>query len=436
MKKRGIYFFIFLILSLSLISSAPTMENIGNKTFLAGESFSFGDNYVLYINVVDAGVKKANIILTEGGTTLFQKWFSEGSLLNKEGIITAHVYSITSGTPGGDAVLTLTDIVVIGKTAEEGPEPTTGNPEGECVESWICSLWNACSDGVQTRGCYDENDCGTTNDRPELTKDCIVQPLPGNECAENWQCSGWSDCIENQFTRTCIDLNNCGTADDKPTDSLACDPENPFNPDDVDNNPENSGGSSDGGNGFEKAFNYFIQKINPDYKTFSWEEPIIESGFWIIAFIILFLVFLLILLLLYIYISSRFSSIATKKNFSRPGIAWIPVVGPMIIASNLAGMHWWPILLLVFAPIKMIPRIFLSPALSTIEFISSAALIVLAIFSFIWMWKTFQAVGKPGWWVLFNLVPVLGNIIFLVLLGVAAKENKELPKKSNKTKKK
>lgn len=450
MKKRKIYFFVLIliisILILNLISSAPPMENIGNKTFIAGESFSFGDDYNLYVNSIDSGANKANLILTKATSTLFQKWFSEGSLLNQPGVITAHVYSITSNPSGGNEILTLTDIMAIGKTPADEPEPTTG----ECTEQWKCSLWRACSNGTQTRSCDDLNDCGTTNNKPNLTKTCYVQPLPGNPCTENWQCSDWSACINNLFTRTCTDANNCGTINDKPTESLACDPNipsdpnnpnNPNNPDNpnIPNNPNNPGGNNVGSQ-ITNIYNYYTNtgKVNTTYEIFNISGLISPDmpfgidflGPKTIISLIFLLILLLILLIFYIYISSAFSSLAKKKDFSHPGVAWIPIIGPFIIMSNLAKMHWWPILLLIFVPFKIIPIMFLPfPILITmiLGYFGLVALLALTIFSFIWMWKTFNAVNRPGWWVLFNLVPILGNIIFLILLGVAAWGNKELP---------
>ena len=48
-----------------------------------------------------------------------------------------------------------------------------------------------------------------------------------------------------------------------------------------------------------------------------------------------------------------YMAIGRKAGFSSPGLAWIPVVGPAIVASQVAEMHWWPILLLLafFIPV-------------------------------------------------------------------------------------
>ena len=41
-----------------------------------------------------------------------------------------------------------------------------------------------------------------------------------NPCVEDWLCSSWqTDGVSNAGTRTCVDQNNCGTTDNKPVES-------------------------------------------------------------------------------------------------------------------------------------------------------------------------------------------------------------------------
>ncbi len=48
-----------------------------------------------------------------------------------------------------------------------------------CQESWVCSIWAACSAGSQTRACYDEHFCETTANKPAIQKGCNeVDPVP------------------------------------------------------------------------------------------------------------------------------------------------------------------------------------------------------------------------------------------------------------------
>lgn len=129
------------------------------------------------------------------------------------------------------------------------------------------------------------------------------------------------------------------------------------------------------------------------------------TGGLIAGFIALFFAFLIFMLLFviacYIYSSLAFVAIAKKARYYNPSIAWIPVVGPALIASKTAKMPWWPILLLIGTIIPIIGGLFC---------------LAFAIFSIIWMWKTFEVIGKPGWWAILLLIPIVN----LIMLGIAA----------------
>jgi hypothetical protein len=43
-----------------------------------------------------------------------------------------------------------------------------------CIENWVCSDWSACTNGVQTRTCTDQNSCGTTVKKPETSQTCVI----------------------------------------------------------------------------------------------------------------------------------------------------------------------------------------------------------------------------------------------------------------------
>jgi len=52
-----------------------------------------------------------------------------------------------------------------------------------CVENWQCTEWSECINGTQTRTCTDLNACGTTLNKPEEQRSCVVEkkvpPSPG-----------------------------------------------------------------------------------------------------------------------------------------------------------------------------------------------------------------------------------------------------------------
>lgn len=150
-------------------------------------------------------------------------------------------------------------------------------------------------------------------------------------------------------------------------------------------------------------FELFLQAA-PNLEIENMLPGIIGGG--IIAFILSFiLLFLIIGIGLYIYTSLAFMKIGEKARIEEKWLAWIPIVGKPLLTSKIAKMHWWPILLLIG---------FWIPILGW------ALMIAFAVFCFIWMWKTFEAVGKPGWWILLSLIPIAGGIIYLILVGIAA----------------
>lgn len=133
----------------------------------------------------------------------------------------------------------------------------------------------------------------------------------------------------------------------------------------------------------------------------------IASGLFAGFFAVMMAIFAVVIIIgiaFYIYTSFVYMAIGRKAGFSSPGLAWIPVVGPAIVASQVAEMHWWPILLLIG---------------SFIPVVNIIVILVFTIFFIIWMWKTFEAVGRPGWWAIFMIIPIL-NIVYLVFLGIAA----------------
>lgn len=135
------------------------------------------------------------------------------------------------------------------------------------------------------------------------------------------------------------------------------------------------------------------------------------AGFMIVAFILA--------IAGYIYLSLAFMKISQKANLTSPALAWIPGVGPLIQMYRISGMHWWPWLLLA-VPLIAFPVMFIPIIGILASIIYFVAILTFAVFVIIWMWKTFEAVNKPGWWVLLGLIPGIGGLISLILIGVAA----------------
>jgi uncharacterized membrane protein YhaH (DUF805 family) len=132
------------------------------------------------------------------------------------------------------------------------------------------------------------------------------------------------------------------------------------------------------------------------------------------------ILFFVISLAVYVYTALAFMKLAKKTNTPNGWMAWIPIVNLFLI-SKMAKMHWWPILLLIIPLLVGIISPFLGETVATIlGLLVFVSYLVLIVFAFIWQWKVFEAVGRPGWWVLLAIIPFVGTLIYLILLGVAA----------------
>ena len=137
-------------------------------------------------------------------------------------------------------------------------------------------------------------------------------------------------------------------------------------------------------------------------------ENTLDTFIWFA--VVFFAWFLLLFALLYIYLSFAYSSLGRKARLKSPGLAWIPGVGPIIIAYQASKAHWWPWILLVSY---------------IIPFVGIITGLVFMVYVFIWHWKLFEAIGRPGWWALLMLIPIVN----FVMIGVAAwGNNKQIRK--------
>ncbi len=128
-------------------------------------------------------------------------------------------------------------------------------------------------------------------------------------------------------------------------------------------------------------------------------EEIALTG--MIQMLMAFAVFILLIVVgIYIYLSFAFMAVGKKAKDPTPGLAWIPGIGPRLIAFRASKMHWWPWLLLItiFIPI-----------------ISFLGILTFAVMSIIWEWKMFEKINKPGWWAILRIIPILN----LIIIGVA-----------------
>ena len=165
------------------------------------------------------------------------------------------------------------------------------------------------------------------------------------------------------------------------------------------------------------------------------------------------IIFLLVLIAIaaYIFMSFAFMRLGKKTNQQNSALAWIPGVGPLIIAFNATKNDvkpWWALLIgFVTALISMI--FFVIGGSSNVAMIIIGVVILIAalvflvyfsVYTYIWNWKLFIAVKKPGWWALIPLfsipfsmlgiIPFIGIVFtiisyllsfwYLAMVGIAA----------------
>jgi hypothetical protein len=139
-----------------------------------------------------------------------------------------------------------------------------------------------------------------------------------------------------------------------------------------------------------------------------------------IVLLVFTLVFTVIVAGLYIYASLAFVAIAKRLKRKDGNIAWIPFVGKLILAARISKKKAWS--LWFYLSFLLIPFMFfgnLGFNIFAVIFIVFSVIFI-TVFSIIWHWKMFEAVNRPGWWILLIFVPQVGGILYYVFLGIAA----------------
>ncbi len=145
--------------------------------------------------------------------------------------------------------------------------------------------------------------------------------------------------------------------------------------------------------------------------NFTRDEVLVEGlagGAIVAALFAIFISMIFIWIAIYVYMGFAYQSIAKKVKIKSPGLAWIPCIGPLIIAykaSNMKSWPWWLLASIILMPIPILGIV-----------IVMIALFIFYIYSVIWHWKMFKKVGKPGWWAILSIISPL-NLIFI---GIAA----------------
>lgn len=111
-------------------------------------------------------------------------------------------------------------------------------------------------------------------------------------------------------------------------------------------------------------------------------------GFWVFAIV------------MHLVTAFPLYKLAVRTNTSNAWLAWIPVANVFTMVM-VGGKAWWWALLILLLPI--------------IPLLGGIAAIVLMVI--VWM-KVAERVGKPSWWGILMIIPLV-NIIVLYMLAYA-----------------
>jgi len=119
--------------------------------------------------------------------------------------------------------------------------------------------------------------------------------------------------------------------------------------------------------------------------SMAWANSDTDAALGFAALGVFMLVFLVIGLAIYVYIALSLSTIAKKTNTENPWMAWIPIVNIYLMVMIAKKEWWW--LLLCFVPFLNI-----------------------VIYIILWM-AIAERRGKPNWWGILIIVPLVGVIV-------------------------
>ena len=98
----------------------------------------------------------------------------------------------------------------------------------------------------------------------------------------------------------------------------------------------------------------------------------------------------------YVYCALALMAIANKKNIANPWLAFVPI-GNVYLMTQIG---------------KVSPFFTLGILAVAIPFIGAVAVAVLM--AFIW-WKIAEAIGRPGWWGILMVAPIVNFVIIGIM---------------------
>ncbi len=102
---------------------------------------------------------------------------------------------------------------------------------------------------------------------------------------------------------------------------------------------------------------------------------------------------------LYVYIAFAWMTIAKKMKCKKYWLAWIPIANFFLFPILLKKKWTWGFMF--FVPIANI------------------------VFFIIWTWKIFELRKYPGWLSLSVIIPQVGSLLYLIVIGLVAWKDKK-----------
>ncbi|MBD3244993.1 MAG: hypothetical protein GF335_03305 [Candidatus Moranbacteria bacterium] len=107
------------------------------------------------------------------------------------------------------------------------------------------------------------------------------------------------------------------------------------------------------------------------------------------------IIFLILGIALYVYYAICLMKIAKRLNVNNAWMAWIPVAN-VVLQLQVAKMSPW------------LALVFVGMFIPVVNFIAGIAMLVINVIS--WM-KIAERLGKPNWWGVLTLVPIVNLIV-------------------------
>ena len=222
--KRVIF---FLVTFLLLISLAAEVEVSTDKSeYSSGDTVSIKLSGCAGNSIVDIKNPSDDVVDIKSGLTATYNTLSDSA----DG-----KYTVTATCTNGEvkknfcvdapgclsAPSTTTDDGISPPPSTTTDSTTTNGGGTSCNPNWSCGDWSYCGpDLIQTHSCIDLNNCKAPIDE--------IQPC--DACQESWICSLWAECSYSSQTRACYDEHSCETTNSKPAIQKGCNEADPFPP--------------------------------------------------------------------------------------------------------------------------------------------------------------------------------------------------------------